>query len=155
MLLTTITLITATFITATPITALAAPPAASIPPMISLSPANSSFSQHAGSRASEQTRSKVPGSRLAEQLRVYAGERRPLPLERGARITLSTKDADLVEVLRAFARLAGVNLVLDPSVRGKVTVELFDVPWEDALKVILATHGLGAELDGRVWRVGT
>ena len=101
----------------------------------------------------EQTRRSTPGSRLAEQLRVYEGQRRPLPLERGARITLSTKDADLVEVLRAFARLAGVNLVLDPSVRGKVTVELFDVPWEDALRVILATHGLGAELDGRVWRI--
>ena len=112
-------------------------------------------SQQPSSTPSSQTSptSQSPSARLAEQLSVHRGERRTLPLARGARISLSTKDADLVEVLRAFARLAGVSLVLDPSVRGQLTVELVDVPWEDALKVILATHGLGAELDGRAWRI--
>ncbi len=73
----------------------------------------------------------------------------------GERISLSLKDADLAEVLRSFARLAGFNLVLHPSVRGEVTVELHDVPWERALEVILQTHGLGVEDDGATWRVAS
>lgn len=73
---------------------------------------------------------------------------------RGERISLSLKDADLGEVLRSFARLAGVNLVIDPVVRGKVTVELHDVPWDQALSVILKSQRLGVEVSGRnVWRL--
>lgn len=65
-------------------------------------------------------------------------------------ISLSLREADLVEVLRSFARLGGFNLVIDPTVKGTVTVELKDVRWELALAVILRTHGLAAEIDGRV-----
>lgn len=65
-------------------------------------------------------------------------------------ISLSLREADLVEVLRSLARLGGFNLVIDPSVKGTVTVELKDVRWELALAVILRTHGLAAEIDGRV-----
>ena len=72
---------------------------------------------------------------------------------RGHPISLSLKDADLEEVLRSFARLARVNLVLDPRVEGKVTVELHDVPWDQALYVILKAHGLAADIDGRIWGV--
>lgn len=72
----------------------------------------------------------------------------------GEKISLSLKDADLVEVLRSFAKLGKVNLVIDPAVTGKVTVELHDVPWDQALSVILKTHRLGAELNGRILSVG-
>ena len=71
----------------------------------------------------------------------------------GARISMSFKDADLADVLRSFARMGGFNLVLDPSVKGSVTVELRDVPWEQALETILKSHGLAAEVDGGAWRV--
>ena len=73
-----------------------------------------------------------------------------LPIAPGALISLSVKDADLVEVVRSLARIAGLNLVLDPSVRGTVTAELTNVPWDRALAVILKINGLGMELDGRV-----
>ncbi len=72
---------------------------------------------------------------------------------RGEPISLSLKDADLPEVLRSFAKLTRMNLVLDPRVEGKVTVELHDVPWDQALSVILKAHGLGIEVDGRVLSV--
>jgi type II secretory pathway component HofQ len=68
-------------------------------------------------------------------------------------ISLSVKDADLVEVVRSFARIAGVNLVIDPGVQGKVTAELVDVRWDRALAVILKTQGLAMELDGRILTV--
>ena len=80
---------------------------------------------------------------------VVVSEARP-PIAAGMTISLSVKDADLVEVVRSLARIAGLNLVLDPSVRGSVTAELRDVRWDRALAVILKTHGLAMELDGRI-----
>jgi type IV pilus assembly protein PilQ len=72
---------------------------------------------------------------------------------KGFPISLSLREASLPDVLRTFAHLAGFNLVLDPRVQGSVTAELKDVPWDQALSVILKTHGLDAEIDGRSWQV--
>lgn len=72
---------------------------------------------------------------------------------KGFPISVSLRDAPLPEVLRTFARLADFNLVLDPRVQGSVTVELENVPWDQALYVILKTHRMGAEVDGRLWMV--
>ena len=68
----------------------------------------------------------------------------------GEPISLSLKEADLVEVVRSLARLSKLNVVIDPRVQGKVTVELEDVPWDQVLHVILKTHRLGMEVDGRI-----
>jgi type II secretory pathway component HofQ len=68
-------------------------------------------------------------------------------------ISLSVKDADLVEVVRSFARIAGVNLIVDPGVRGTVTAELNEVRWDHALGAILKMNGLAMELDGRILTV--
>jgi len=91
--------------------------------------------------------------RAAEALARFAWTDLGRPAHRwvGEPISLSLRDADLVEVLRSFAKMVDVNLVIDPSVGGKVTVELRDVPWDQALYVILKTHGLGMEISGNVW----
>jgi type IV pilus assembly protein PilQ len=70
--------------------------------------------------------------------------------EDGERISLDLKGADLVDVLRYFSTLSRLNLVLDPSVRGTVTVRLIDVPWDAALRVVLKTHGLWYTLESNV-----
>ena len=73
---------------------------------------------------------------------------------KGEPISLSLKDADLVEVLRSLAKLAGTNIIIDSRVKGKVTLELKDVPWDQALHVILKTHGLAVDTGGRdLWAV--
>ena len=72
----------------------------------------------------------------------------------GFPVSVSLHKAPLQDVVRTFAKLAGFNLVLDPRVKGSVTVELKDVPWDQALYLILKTHGMGAEIDGRLWVVG-
>lgn len=72
----------------------------------------------------------------------------------GEPISLDLKDADLKDVLRTFAKLARVNIAIDPEVKGSVTVQLHDVPWDQALEVILQINGLGYVLEGRVLRVG-
>jgi type IV pilus assembly protein PilQ len=63
------------------------------------------------------------------------------------------KDADVREVLRTFARLSGLNIVIQPGVRGTVTVELERVPWDQALDQILKINGLGYELEGNIMRI--
>ena len=70
------------------------------------------------------------------------------------RISLDLKDADLKDVLLTFGKLSGWNIVIDPEVKGSVTVSLHDVPWEQALEVILRTNGLGFVLERNVARVG-
>jgi type IV pilus assembly protein PilQ len=75
-------------------------------------------------------------------------------LSAGEPISLDLKDADLKDVLRTFAELARLNIVIDPEVKGSVTVRLRDVPWDQALDVILQVNGLGYVLEGNVLRVG-
>lgn len=93
--------------------------------------------------------------RAAEALKRFAwtdlGLGRPERRWVGEPINLSLREADLVEVLRSFAKMVDVNLIIDPKVEGKVTVELHDVPWDQALHVILKSHGLGMEISGNVW----
>jgi type IV pilus assembly protein PilQ len=107
--------------------------------------------QEAGDRADRHPRAVTLGAHgLVERGQGPSGQGQ----WRGFPISLSLRDAPLPEVLRAFAQLAGFNLVLDPRIQpGTVTVELKDVPWDLALHVILKTHGLGAEIDGQLWLI--
>ncbi len=87
-----------------------------------------------------------PGGRtLASGEKVYTGE----PL------SLNLKDADIKDVLRTFHELTGLNIAIDPSVTGSVTVDFVDVPWDQALEVILRQNSLAYVLEGNVMRVGT
>lgn len=104
--------------------------------------------------AAQESRRQAPSRSLRDHRAVELGSRvRSESRWHGFPISLSLRDAPLPEVLRSFARLAGMNLVLDPHVQGTVTVELHEVPWDQALYVILKTHGLAAEIDGQVWLV--
>jgi type IV pilus assembly protein PilQ len=71
----------------------------------------------------------------------------------GEPITLTLKDADIKDVLRTFSALTQLNIVLDPSVSGSVTVELREVPWDQALDLILRINGLDYVLENNVLRV--
>jgi len=73
----------------------------------------------------------------------------------GEPISLDLKDADIRDVLLTFSRLARLNMVIDPDVRGSVTVRLENVPWDQALDVILKVNGLGYVLEGTIVRVGS
>ena len=73
----------------------------------------------------------------------------------GDPISLNLKDADIKDVLRTFAQLTGLNIAVDPQVQGTVTVDFVDVPWDQALDLILRQNGLTYVLEGNVMRVGT
>lgn len=71
----------------------------------------------------------------------------------GAAISLDFKDADVRDVLRFLAEFGGKNLVLHTSVQGTITIKLTDVPWDQALDVIMRNNGLGVAIEGNVVRV--
>ena len=70
-------------------------------------------------------------------------------------ISLDVKDADIHNVLRLFANVAQVNIVVPGDVKGRVTIKLDRVPWSRALDVVLKSKGLGMERHGDVIRVDT
>ncbi len=62
----------------------------------------------------------------------------------GDPVTLDFQGADLRAVLRTFAEISnGLNIVIDPSIQGTVDVSLRDVPWDQALDIILRANKLG------------
>ena len=71
----------------------------------------------------------------------------------GHPISLDFQGADLRAVLRTFAEISGLNIVIDPAVQGSVDVSLRDVPWDQALDIILRANKLGYNIDGTIVRV--
>lgn len=68
-------------------------------------------------------------------------------------ITFSFKDADIRNVLRLISAKSGVNIVYGPDVTGVVNMELKDVPWEQALGLILDLNGYAYQKEGNVIKV--
>jgi type IV pilus assembly protein PilQ len=73
----------------------------------------------------------------------------------GEPISLDLKDADIKDVFRTISQLTGLNIVIDPDVRGTVTVQLEDVPWDQALDLILKQNSLGYVLENNIMRIAT
>ncbi len=71
----------------------------------------------------------------------------------GNPVSLDFQQADLRAVLRVFAEISGLNIVIDPAVKGTVDVALRDVPWDQALDIILRANKLGYVVDGTVVRI--
>jgi type IV pilus assembly protein PilQ len=72
----------------------------------------------------------------------------------GDPVTLDFQGADLRAVLRTFAEISnGLNIVIDPSIQGTVDVSLHDVPWDQALDIILRANKLGYSVDGNIVRI--
>ena len=71
----------------------------------------------------------------------------------GNPVSLDFQQADLRAVLRVFAEISGLNIVIDPAVKGSVDVALRDVPWDQALDIVLRSNKLGYTVDGTVVRI--
>ena len=71
----------------------------------------------------------------------------------GRRISLDFKDIDMADILRLIAEVSDLNVIAGEEVAGKVTIRLVDVPWDQALDVILLTKGLGFVRVGNVLRI--
>lgn len=77
------------------------------------------------------------------------------PTTKEGNVTLDFKDADIQNVLRVLSYKSGINIIASKEVAGTVTIRLVDVPWEQALEVILKTSGFAYEREGNIITVST
>jgi type IV pilus assembly protein PilQ len=73
----------------------------------------------------------------------------------GQKISLDFKDADIKNVFRLLAEVSGLNIVVTNDVNRRVTVRLVEVPWDQAMDLIITTNGLDKEQIGNVVRIST
>ncbi len=73
----------------------------------------------------------------------------------GKRVSLEFKKADIRDVIRLISEVSSMNFVVDPDVKGTVTVKLDSIPWDQALDIILKTNRLGRVMENGVVRVAT
>jgi type IV pilus assembly protein PilQ len=71
----------------------------------------------------------------------------------GRRMSLDFKDADIKNILRLIAEVSNFNIITGDDVTGKVTMRLVDVPWDQALEIILQARSLGMSKVGNVIRI--
>jgi len=86
---------------------------------------------------------EAPATTMEQEGPKYAGER----------ITLDFQNADLLNVLRLIAEVSGLNIITAEGVGGKISMRMRDVPWDQALDIILKTKGLGQVREGNVVRI--
>jgi type IV pilus assembly protein PilQ len=73
----------------------------------------------------------------------------------GRRISLDFQDAEITNVIRLIADVSNLNIVLGEDIKGKVTLKLLNVPWDQALDIILKMNNLGQIREGNIIRVAT
>lgn len=71
----------------------------------------------------------------------------------GEKISLDFQDADLVHIFRLLADISGYNIVVSPHVKGKFSMKLVNVPWDQAFDIILRNYGLSKAVEGNIIRV--
>ena len=118
-------------------------PSAAIGPAVNLAAEQQAQPQQAAvtMRQSQGAQSSAPTSSAPR----YTGEP----------ISVNLKDVDIKDFFRLIHEISGLNIVLDPSVNGTVTLVLDDVPWDQALDIVLQNNGLDRRLEGNVLRIAT
>ena len=98
-----------------------------------------------------------PAVNLAAEQKAQAGQQSAAtgPKYTGEPISVNLKDVDLKDFFRLIHEISGLNVVLDPTVHGTLTVVLDDVPWDQALDIVLKNNDLARELEGNVLRIAT
>ena len=73
----------------------------------------------------------------------------------GKSITIDAKNLEILDALRAIAEVSGLNIITSDDVKGKITLKLVNVPWDQALDLILQTKSLGMIKVGNVIRIAS
>src|ERR1700680_2453205 len=113
-------------------------------------------SAHAA-QAQNTTNEITPAVNLAAEQKAQAGQQPAVtgPKYTGEPISVNLKDVDLKDFFRLIHEISGLNVVLDPNVHGTLTVVLDDVPWDQALDIVLKNNDLSRQLEGNVLRIAT
>src|SRR2546425_1173804 len=95
-------------------------------------------------------------SRQIERMRPEFGSAAPAAGKyTGEPISVNLKDVDLKDFFRLIHEISGLNVVLDPAVKGSLTIVLDEVPWDQALDIVMQNNSLDKQLNGNVLRIAT
>jgi type IV pilus assembly protein PilQ len=117
-------------------------------------PAAAQAVEAAASAAPVVTLPRVAAAPPAGQQPTQA-EPAPTPQYTGEIISLDLRDVDIKDFFRLIGEITGLNVILDPNVGGTLTILLKDVPWDQALDIVLRNYQFGAQLQGNVLRIAT
>ena len=87
------------------------------------------------------------------QMAKISEEGPPQKIYSGRKLSLDFKDADIKNILRLIAEVSNLNIIAGDEVTGKITMRLVDVPWDQALELILQSKNLGMSQVGNVVRI--
>jgi type IV pilus assembly protein PilQ len=107
--------------------------------------------------AAMQASGVQPAVNMAAEQKVQASQPVTVngPKYTGEPISVNLKDVDLKDFFRLIHEISGLNVVLDPNVKGTLTIVLDDVPWDQALDIVLKNNDLARQLEGNVLRIAT
>jgi type IV pilus assembly protein PilQ len=107
--------------------------------------------------AAMQSSGVQPAVNMAAEQKVQASQQPAItgPKYTGEPISVNLKDVDLKDFFRLIHEISGLNVVLDPNVKGTLTIVLDDVPWDQALDIVLKNNDLSRQLEGNVLRIAT
>ena len=107
--------------------------------------------------AAMQSSGLQPAVNMAAEQKVQASQAPAVtgPKYTGEPISVNFKDVDLKDFFRLIHEISGLNVVLDPNVKGTLTIVLDDVPWDQALDIVLKNNDLSRQLEGNVLRIAT
>jgi type IV pilus assembly protein PilQ len=107
--------------------------------------------------AAMQSSGLQPAVNMAAEQKVQASQAPATtgPKYTGEPISVNLKDVDLKDFFRLIHEISGLNVVLDPNVKGTLTIVLDDVPWDQALDIVLKNNDLARQLEGNVLRIAT
>jgi type IV pilus assembly protein PilQ len=113
--------------------------------------------QQSSTDAAQSNTGITPAVNLAAEQKAQASQQSAVagPRYTGEPISVNLKDVDLKDFFRLIHEISGLNVVLDPNVHGTLTIVLDDVPWDQALDIVLKNNELARELEGNVLRIAT
>jgi type IV pilus assembly protein PilQ len=112
-----------------------------------IDPAQSAFKVQPVQMAAES----APDQKDSRSDDIVAGQTRFV----GRRVSLDFQQADITNILRLIADVSGFNIVVGEGVKSKVTMKLVNVPWDQALDMLLKMNGLGMIRQGSIVWVDT
>ena len=71
----------------------------------------------------------------------------------GKKVTFDFKNMDITNALKLISEMSSLNIIMTDNVKGRLTMRLVDVPWDQALDIILSSQGLGKQVEGNVMRI--
>jgi type IV pilus assembly protein PilQ len=114
---------------------------------------DSSTQQAAAQQAVQQA--GTAATTMATSSQAPAAAPTPAGKYTGEPISVNLKDVDLKDFFRLIHEISGLNVVLDPAVKGTLTIVLDEVPWDQALDIVMQNNSLDKQLNGNVLRIAT